>query len=92
MSDFEQDPNGRFVVRPLGVVVRGHALNSRGRSVVRFFAFVGSVDPDRQVGRLDGYRTRKEAQQVADLQSVLALDFARLRDAGIPVGFDPFNA
>jgi|688.fasta_scaffold00823_2 hypothetical protein len=76
MSD--QDPNGRFAVRHIGVVVRAVIANKP-----RWFAMVAG----RTVGKSEGYSTRKAAKQVANSHA-LAMSSPR----SIPVGFDVFDA
>lgn len=78
MSDFEQDPNGRFVVRFHACVHRRMVPNTRGRLVPRWFVSLnGSA-----VGDPKGYNTYKRAWAVAQQSSYTDR---------IPVGFDPFN-
>lgn len=76
MSD--QDPNGRFRVRHIGVVVR-HVIANKPR----WFAMVAG----RTVGESKGYSTHKAAKRAANSHAL-----AMSSPSSIPVGFDPFNA
>jgi hypothetical protein len=82
----DEDPNGRFVAREIGVVLR--KLERHGdRYRPRWYPMVGG----REVGNPNGYATRKAANEVA--QQVARVENSKaLAKGGIPVGFDPFEA